>query len=64
MNELSHNLRLFCSKTWSIAGGEERQMGPSKTVDNNAILNADKYRRLFPMLFALKWEFKYSFNFN
>lgn len=61
---LSHYLLLFCSKTWSIAGGEERQMRPSKTVDNNAILNADECWRLFPRLFALKWEFKYAFNFN
>lgn len=44
--------------------GEERQMRPSKTVDNNAILNADECWRLFPRLFALKWEFKYAFNFN
>lgn len=64
MNELSHNLLLFCSKTWTVAGVADRQMGPSKTVDTKAILNSNKYWRLFHRLFALEWEFKFAFNLN
>lgn len=47
---------------WGVAGGDERQTGLRKTVDNNPVLNVDKYRDCFPAY--LKWEFKWAFNCN
>lgn len=36
--------------------GEKRDVGLSKTVDNNPVLNVDEYRDCFTDY--LKWEFK------